>query len=45
MKKIILPLFLLLALTGKAQMKAEKYFHPEKRNESIGCGRLFYPKR
>jgi secreted Zn-dependent insulinase-like peptidase len=30
MKKIILPLFLLLALTGKAQMKAEDVnIHPE----------------
>jgi hypothetical protein len=44
MKKIILLSF--ARLTGKAQMKAEDvYFHPEKRNESIGCGRLFYPKR
>jgi hypothetical protein len=44
MKKNNTTAFFFLALTGKAQMKVGcKYFHPEKRNESIGCRRFSIP--
>jgi hypothetical protein len=45
MKKIILPLFFFARPNRKSTNEGRgcKYFHPEKRNESIGCGRLSIP--